>query len=137
MAADVIDIPLEELRRLRVVRVSRPSGEALVVLIDDQIKVYDGVCPHLGGPLLEGEIRGDRITCPWHRYEWSLVTGKCFTVPGKIWDGVEGYTRPTAPYSCPLVPVRFEVTEGSVRLTLQHPGDRRDSRVMVSKDTPR
>ncbi len=118
VAGDVTEVSLAELRRRKVVRVSAGHAEALVVLIDGQVKAYDGVCPHLGGPLLEAEIHGDRITCPWHRYEWSLSTRKCFTVPGKIWDGVEGYTRPNSPYSCDLVPLRVEVTEHSVRLKL-------------------
>ena len=80
-------------------RVSGPQGEALVVLVDGEVNVYSGVCPHLGGPLLEAEIRGDRVVCPWHQYEWSLRSGKCFTIPGRNWDGVEGYQRPTVPYS--------------------------------------
>jgi nitrite reductase/ring-hydroxylating ferredoxin subunit len=118
VADDVIEISLAELRRLGVVRVSRPRVEALVVLVGGEIKAYSGVCPHLGGPLVDGEIRGDRIICPWHRYEWSLTTRKCFTVPGRIWDGVEGYTRPTSPYSRHLAPLSFELTEHSVRLKL-------------------
>jgi len=132
----VIDIPLAELRRTQVVRLSGPGGEALVLLIDDEVKAYDGVCPHLGGPLLQAEIRGDRIICPWHRYEWSLTTGECFTVPGRIWEGVEGYCRPTAPFSGTLTPLSFECTERSVRVQLGFSRHREHSHArLASKDT--
>ena len=137
VADDVTEVSLAELRRHKVVRVSAARAEALVVLIDGEIKAYNGVCPHLGGPLLEAQIRGDRITCPWHRYEWSLTTRKCFTVPGRIWDGVEGYTRPTSPYSCELMPLSFEVTEQSVRLKLPPARGGKVGAAQESMDTPR
>jgi len=134
----MIEIPLAELRRRGVVRVPGPGTGALVVLIDGEIKAYSGVCPHLGGPLLEADIRGDRIICPWHRYEWSLTTGTCFTVPGQIWDGVEGYTRPTSPYSRDLRTVSFELTEHSVRLKLPSAGQGVDPRAtLASRDAAR
>ena len=119
MADEVTEISLAELRRCGVVRVSGPRAEALVMLIDGEVKAYSGVCPHLGGPLLEAEILGDRIRCPWHHYEWSLRSGKCFTVPGRNWDGVQGYTRPTNPYSGTLRAISFELTDHSVRLQLR------------------
>ena len=118
VADGVTEISLAELRGQGVVRVRGPRTEVLVVLVNGEIKAYHGVCPHLGGPLVDGEIHGDRIVCPWHRYEWSLATAKCLTIPGKIWERVEGYTRPTSPYSRNLIPVRFEVTEHSVRLKI-------------------
>lgn len=35
----------------------------------------DNVCPHRGGPLAEGTIDKGKITCPWHQWEFDLVTG--------------------------------------------------------------
>ena len=37
----------------------------------------DGVCPHRGGPLAEGDIIGDEIVCPWHLWGFNLQTGVC------------------------------------------------------------
>jgi len=113
---EVTEIPLAELRRRGIVRIADACGEVLVALVDGAVKAYDGVCPHLGGPLLDATIRGERITCPWHGYEWSLRSGECFTVPGRNWDGVEGHRRQTTPYSGRLTPICFELTEQSVRL---------------------
>jgi nitrite reductase/ring-hydroxylating ferredoxin subunit len=33
-------------------------------------------CNHRGGPLSEGKVRGEFVMCPWHAWEYSLVTGK-------------------------------------------------------------
>ena len=82
MADSVTEISLAELRQRGVVRISGPQGEALVVLVDGEVMAYSGVCPHLGGPLLEGTIRNDRVICPWHQYEWDLRSGKFVSLEG-------------------------------------------------------
>jgi NAD(P)H-dependent nitrite reductase small subunit len=33
------------------------------------------VCPHRGGPLGEGTVRGMLVTCPWHGWRFNLQTG--------------------------------------------------------------
>lgn len=33
-------------------------------------------CNHRGGPLCEGRVRGEFVMCPWHAWEYSLITGK-------------------------------------------------------------
>jgi nitrite reductase/ring-hydroxylating ferredoxin subunit len=35
-----------------------------------------GLCHHQGGPLAEGELEGNIITCPWHGAKWDVTTGK-------------------------------------------------------------
>lgn len=35
-----------------------------------------GVCNHVGGPLGEGTLEGEYITCPWHYYKYHCVTGE-------------------------------------------------------------
>ncbi len=41
----------------------------------------DNDCTHVGGPLCEGEIIGDRVVCPWHGSEFSIRTGEVLTPP--------------------------------------------------------
>jgi len=36
----------------------------------------DGVCPHQGGPLGEGELAGSVVTCPWHGWQFDVCTGQ-------------------------------------------------------------
>jgi NAD(P)H-dependent nitrite reductase small subunit len=36
----------------------------------------DNTCPHQGGPLAEGWIEGETVTCPWHAWCFQLADGK-------------------------------------------------------------
>jgi nitrite reductase/ring-hydroxylating ferredoxin subunit len=36
---------------------------------------FQNVCPHRGGPVGEGEIEGNVITCPWHGWSFDVTTG--------------------------------------------------------------
>ena len=38
-------------------------------------------CPHEGGPLGEGELSHNIVTCPWHAYEFDVTSGQCLTEP--------------------------------------------------------
>lgn len=35
------------------------------------------VCPHEEGPLSEGWIEAGAAVCPWHGFDFDLVTGVC------------------------------------------------------------
>ncbi len=37
----------------------------------------DNRCPHMGGPLAEGEILDGLLVCPWHGREYDPVSGAC------------------------------------------------------------
>jgi nitrite reductase (NADH) small subunit len=36
----------------------------------------DNSCPHRGGPLVEGDLMGEEVVCPWHLWTFSLCSGK-------------------------------------------------------------
>lgn len=38
-------------------------------------------CPHRGGPLGEGDLIGNEITCPWHLWGFDVRTGACLGNP--------------------------------------------------------
>lgn len=70
-----------------------PPGKALTVHLPDgqQIALFniagefyalDNVCPHMGGPLGDGEIEDCTVTCPWHGWQFDVKTGECINVPG-------------------------------------------------------
>lgn len=42
---------------------------------------FDAVCTHAGGPLEEGELEGDVVTCPWHGGQFNVRTGKMASPP--------------------------------------------------------
>jgi len=54
------------------------AGDKVVALfnVDGTIYALDGVCPHAGGPLGEGTLRGTMVTCPWHGWQFDVTTGQ-------------------------------------------------------------
>jgi len=47
-----------------------------VFLYDGRLTAISDACNHKGGPLSEGRLNGEFVTCPWHGWEYSVVTGK-------------------------------------------------------------
>jgi nitrite reductase (NADH) small subunit len=50
--------------------------------VDGKIYALDNSCPHMGGPLGEGELKGCIVTCPWHGWQFDVKTGACLNMPG-------------------------------------------------------
>jgi nitrite reductase (NADH) small subunit len=38
-------------------------------------------CLHRGGPLGEGNLAGDVVTCPWHGWKFDVRTGSFTVIP--------------------------------------------------------
>ena len=59
-------------------RIVRPAeGEAIAVFLHGElIYAVSNVCRHQGGPLGEGRIIGECITCPWHGFQYRLEDGR-------------------------------------------------------------
>ena len=43
--------------------------------LDGSFYAIDDTGPHRGGPLSEGEVTGDEVTCPWHGAVYNIKTG--------------------------------------------------------------
>lgn len=65
--------------------------------VDGDFKAIGNICTHAGGPLAEGELRGNKVECPWHGAQFDCDTGEALTPPAmgpvdsydlKIEDGV-------------------------------------------------
>jgi nitrite reductase (NADH) small subunit/3-phenylpropionate/trans-cinnamate dioxygenase ferredoxin subunit len=50
----------------------------LIALCNVEGRVYalDNTCPHAGGPIGEGTLTGELITCPWHGWRFNVRTGE-------------------------------------------------------------
>lgn len=56
------------------------GGTAIAVAnVDGQFKACSNTCPHADGPLGEGTLSGNILTCPYHGWEFDLDTGACLT----------------------------------------------------------
>jgi nitrite reductase (NADH) small subunit len=53
-----------------------PLGRIAVFrTMDDRFYAIEDRCPHKGGPLSQGIVHGDAVTCPLHNWVISLETG--------------------------------------------------------------
>ena len=57
-------------------------GTKLVVFADGkgELNVLNGYCPHMGGDLTQGTVKGDEVACPFHDWRWS-GNGRCASIP--------------------------------------------------------
>ena len=77
------------------------EGKRLALInLDGAIYAIDDDCPHEGGPLSEGQISGEEITCPWHTSHFNIKTGRVTTDPA---------TKDVATYRVRLVGDTVEV----------------------------
>jgi nitrite reductase/ring-hydroxylating ferredoxin subunit/multimeric flavodoxin WrbA len=61
-------------RPLQTVRAGRTA--IALSCVGGQFSAISGVCNHVGGPLGEGTLDGDYVTCPWHHWKFHRVTGE-------------------------------------------------------------
>src|SRR5213596_512750 len=47
-----------------------------VFVHEGRFTAISDICNHKGGPLSEGRVRGEFVMCPWHGWEYSVLTGK-------------------------------------------------------------
>jgi nitrite reductase (NADH) small subunit len=64
------DLPVREGRAVTV------DGERVAVFrCDGGVRAVSNACPHAGGPLADGVVAGDTVTCPLHMRVVDLRTG--------------------------------------------------------------
>lgn len=70
--AKTIEIPLGRVKACEV------DGRSIALYhTNDGFFASDNTCPHRGGPLSEGDLSGNEITCPWHLWGFDVVSGVC------------------------------------------------------------
>jgi nitrite reductase/ring-hydroxylating ferredoxin subunit len=96
---------LEELELNRIRRVDIGGRELCLARTAAGLFAFGSVCPHQGGPMCEGVIKGtmtpsarneytfaragEVVACPWHGYEFDLRTG--MSVGGVVRGRVGAY----------------------------------------------
>src|SRR5919112_1761154 len=56
-------------------RVEADGTPVLLLRQGNRIRAIGATCTHLGGPLDEGPVDGDTVTCPWHGSVFNLDDG--------------------------------------------------------------
>jgi nitrite reductase (NADH) small subunit len=86
------------LRGARTVPVMGGPEIAVFRTGDDRVYALENSCPHKRGPLSQGIVHGDRVTCPLHNWTISLASGQaqgegqrlhsddpgCASFPGRV-----------------------------------------------------
>ncbi len=49
----------------------------LLVRVGGKLRAMADVCPHQGRSLKGGWVDDGHVVCPWHRFHYDPVTGKC------------------------------------------------------------
>jgi nitrite reductase/ring-hydroxylating ferredoxin subunit len=63
-------------------RIVNPGGRDLALFnVDGNIFCLDNTCLHRGGPLGEGDLDGEIVTCPWHGWQYNVRTGELLIDP--------------------------------------------------------
>ncbi|NLC55359.1 MAG: Rieske (2Fe-2S) protein [Armatimonadetes bacterium] len=65
-------LPESELPERQMRRVLVHGMPILLVRFGDRIHALSETCTHMGGPLSEGELGEDRVTCPWHGSQFAF-----------------------------------------------------------------
>src|SRR5580704_5149345 len=65
------------------------SGKTVAVAnVSGSFFAINNECCHVGGPLGQGELKGQIVTCPWHGWQYDVTCGKLVEDPSV---GVEAY----------------------------------------------
>jgi len=55
--------------------------EIAIFLVGNDYFALRNFCPHRGGPIAEGIISGNLVTCPYHDWTFEISTGECTLNP--------------------------------------------------------
>lgn len=93
--ADVADVAPGEAKL-----VTAGDGRVALFNVGGTCHAVDDTCTHRGGPLSDGTLDGDVVTCPWHGARFCVRDGQA--------------QGPPAPGNVKAYPVR--VTNGSIEI---------------------
>jgi nitrite reductase/ring-hydroxylating ferredoxin subunit len=77
----------------RPLPIDTPWGSFAIFRCGDRFFATQSFCPHLLGPLFQGTLSGDTVTCPWHQWRFSLETGRRLDFSGMEMPNEPGLLR--------------------------------------------
>ena len=79
--ASMKEVPPETMRDFTV------NGKTIALAnVSGKLFAVNNECLHMGGPLGEGTLDGQTVTCPWHGWQYDVTTGKVITNPSVCTD---------------------------------------------------
>ena len=83
----------EELPNNSMKVITIQDSNILVCRSNNRLFALDNSCPHRGASLFKGEIKGTRIICYMHDFEYDLINGNLLHIPNKWYDQSPNWTR--------------------------------------------
>jgi ferredoxin-nitrite reductase len=121
--AHVADMAPESTRVVRAEEL-----ELALIRTSEGFFALENACPHTGGPLGEGLVQGNTVTCPLHGWQFDCKTGACLTAKqapqpqyavkieqGQVWVAIPTVTKPEPPADWTMVAEAAELRPGTVR----------------------
>ena len=79
-----------EFEGLKTGKLVQAGGQSLAIFkVGGNYYAIENTCPHAGGPLAEGTLAGEEVTCPWHGSRFNVKTGAVLGPPAT--RGVKGF----------------------------------------------
>lgn len=70
-AAQTADVPPGAIREFQI------AGKAVALAnVAGKFYAISDICLHRGGPLSQGSLEGQVVTCPWHGWCYDVTSGK-------------------------------------------------------------
>jgi nitrite reductase/ring-hydroxylating ferredoxin subunit/multimeric flavodoxin WrbA len=123
--------PIEDLRQPPLRQIVIGRTRIALSCIDGEFGAISGTCNHAGGPLGDGRLDNDYITCPWHNWKYHRMTGlgepgyenesvprhEVKTEGGHLWVNLEAVTkRQRIPHEPHPLSRKLERAPGPVRV---------------------
>lgn len=80
---------LEEVAEGKIVAVDVCGHPVVLVRLAAEVFALDGRCPHRGGPMEDGWLTDEVISCPWHAFEFDVRSGA--VVWPKGWEPLDSF----------------------------------------------
>ena len=83
----------EELPNNSIKLINVQGSNILLCRSDERLYAFNNSCPHRGASLSKSDIKGTKIICYMHDFEYDLNDGKLLHVPNKWKEQNPNWTR--------------------------------------------
>lgn len=82
--ADFIKVAqLDELDEGTLLAIEVEGEPVCLAKVEGTVCAFTDNCTHISGPLSDGELEGEVLTCPWHGARFNVRTGQVLRGPAR------------------------------------------------------
>ncbi len=81
MSREFVVAKVSDLKDGEMKEVEIEGLKILLTRLEGRFFAVGGECSHYGGPLAEGVLSGEEVTCPWHQARFQVKTGDLVNPP--------------------------------------------------------